>query len=188
MLLMACLILLMCSRYMGAGGAARQKLHSGVRSTPAQRTVCLCRPSSWAREGWGVLLHDRGAVCHLPGPRGPDTTHAGIAVTVCLLGPKQHWVCRKKIFACLCCHLSCVPLLQNKPSATGYALHLHPLLQTILPQPPASAFPGNTPWWWPKAGRKAGVACCSLAWLHPLHAVTQAVKRLARARHLLPVF
>lgn len=96
-------------------------------------------------ERWGALLHDWRAVATSQ-VHGILTQHTlGLLLQHAYLGPKRHWVCRNKIFAFLCCHLSCMSLLQNKPSATGHGSHLHPLLQTTLPHPPASPFPRNTP-------------------------------------------
>jgi len=47
---------------------------------------------------------------------------------------------QKQNFAFLCCHLTGMLLLQTKPSATGHAPDLHPLLQTILPHLPSISF------------------------------------------------
>ena len=118
----------------------RQRLFHPSPGDHLPSSVLLLGP-----EGWGALLHDRRAVATSQ-VHGVLTQHTlGLLSQCACLGPKQHWVCRNKIFAFLCCHLSCVLLLQNKPSATGHAPHLHPLLQTILLQPPASPFPENTP-------------------------------------------
>lgn len=78
MLLIVCLILLMCSRYMGAGGAARQKLYGGVHSTPAQGTVCLRPSSSWAWRDGELSCMTGG---QLPPPRSMGSWH------------NTHWDC-----------------------------------------------------------------------------------------------
>lgn len=85
------------------------KIYGGRRSSEAEITWrCSFHPSPGDRlpssvlllglEGWGVLLHDRRAVCHLPCPRDPDTTHTGIAITMCLPGTKAALALQKQNF------------------------------------------------------------------------------------------
>lgn len=131
-----------------------------VPPQPRGLSAFIHPPPSWAWEDGE--LEGRAVVTsqiHRLLPQG-----TGIAVRMCLPGPKQHWIYRNKIFAFLCCHLSC-----KASSLLLDMLHISTLLQTILSQPPASPFLGSTPGWGPKASRKAGAAGWSSAPSPPCH-------------------
>lgn len=122
------------------GGRRRSEagLLQQLRSLQPSAGGCLSSPVLLraGRDGHSPAW-PRGS-CPLSGPRGLTQPSRGPLATGAAPGLQERF-CLPWLPPQL------PPLLRNKPSATGRALHLHPLLQTLLPHPRASPFPGNAP-------------------------------------------